>query len=213
MPSRATATWTRSCPACRRCSPITRPRSIRAVRGTSACTWVPTERARPPCSSCRRAPSPYATFTPMARPAGRGSSRCPCPSDAASPGESTRNTSVRSADTVSAPSRHLYGYTSMAVAALQTQARDIEALKREVGVAAPAVEEHGQEVRRVGEVGLPAEEEERYHAGVADGLDERREVHGLEREPHADLAQVLLHRLREPHRALVARGPERRGEA
>src|SRR5439155_546345 len=76
-----------------------------AARGASACTWVPTERARPRCSSCRRAPSPSATSTPKARPAGRGSSRCPCPSDAASRGERARSTSIHSAHTVSASSR------------------------------------------------------------------------------------------------------------
>src|SRR5206468_7972913 len=49
-----------------------------------------------------------------------------------------------------------------------------------VGVAAPAVQQHGQEVRRIRKVGLPAEQEDRDDAGMTDRLDQRREIDGLE---------------------------------
>src|SRR5439155_24304983 len=78
---------------------------------------------------------------------------------------------------------------------------------------ASTVQENDEEVRGVREVGLPAEQEEGRHAGMADGLDERREVDGLERQLDADRTEVLLERLAEPHRSFVARRPERRGEA
>src|SRR3989442_4566202 len=69
---------------------------------------------------------------------------------------------------------------------------------------APAVQEDDQEVRGVREVGLPAEQKERHHARMAYRLDERREVDRLEGQLDADRAEVLLDRLAEPHRSLLA---------
>src|SRR5437667_5861935 len=59
-----------------------------------------------------------------------------------------------------------------------------------VRVAAPRVEEDGQEVRWVGKVGFPAEEEERDGARVAYRLDERGKINGFQIHRDTDAMQV-----------------------